>query len=43
MNYQIRPFICASSGLYFLVRLKDPGTIPIVKIEIPVENNQIEV
>lgn len=34
-----RPLMFASCGLYFIVRIKDPGTIPIVKVEIPLENN----
>ncbi|CAD8181287.1 unnamed protein product [Paramecium octaurelia] len=37
------PLIFLTSGLYFIVRFKDPGTIPIVKVELPLENNQIEV
>ncbi|CAK74306.1 unnamed protein product (macronuclear) [Paramecium tetraurelia] len=41
--YIFGPFMFATCGLYFIVRIKDPGTIPIVKVEIPLENNQIEV
>ncbi|CAK86008.1 unnamed protein product (macronuclear) [Paramecium tetraurelia] len=37
------PLMFVTSGLYFIVRFKDPGTIPIVKVELPLENNQIEV
>ncbi|CAD8084712.1 unnamed protein product [Paramecium primaurelia] len=43
LNYQLRPFMFITSGLYFIIRFKDTGTIPIVKIELPIENNQVEV
>ncbi|CAD8183364.1 unnamed protein product [Paramecium pentaurelia] len=43
LNYQLRPLMFITSGLYFIIRFKDPGIIPIVKIELPVENNQVEV
>lgn len=33
------PFLLLSMGLYFVVRFKNPGIIPIVKAEIPIENN----
>jgi palmitoyltransferase len=33
------PFLFLSITLYFIVRFKNPGTIPIVKAEIPIDNN----
>lgn len=43
VNYIIRPLVLISTFLFVVVRYKNPGTIPIVKAEIPLENNQIEV